>query len=1697
MSSVLEVGYNQVRKNDFDFSFISAMFDLVGNKEFKSAQLSTLCSDYDTPTTNVWRTLSAIGQELGSKFNENIVNFIDNVSNVELCKTHDLASLASMTGIKYTVFQNISLFPQDIIKLLDVLSMKREHLLNAEKMDHKLTKLLSSMVLDNDVEVADLCEEINHERQRILTVSSDMSSLWQPEVSATSYIDDQKLDTIISSMYKELILDKISQTYNDFENTLIYKHLSSSILLSGFALPNVYASDIRNLKIQNNVPLTFNEQTEADLIDDMVKSLDQYSEYEQEILELEMKRRYDAFNSLQPQTRYKFYREREVREYFKFIEQQYTNLSGLYESAGVYEVDPTYISLDNNYVQTNCLIDDKCRIKMQMIDAVAVMLLNMTSKVRGIREQLKSQIQKNFMRGSYLLLQYMINEYLKSTVIPNINALQLTSTAKYDQETSSYLPISVSWDPNKTGNDLIEYSDATQYFNISTEIDVAADKCNERYWEQKETPLVDYPDDSTNIFKLHSVVNQKNFVFSIEELEHFYRKILKNRFNPDNPEQQEPTEQNKHLNKFLSTVFDFGAETTFMDLSGDIQTLIDGKIQPKTWIDLAALIAEKYFALSVYDVGMFDLSGTTQDQLAQLSSLFIDSRAATFDVQKQEIISNVRDSLSTGIKQSISYDAKQLRTDFNALTTTYSGLVLVPLTSPYVANNISTFMQMVDLSCREAAQPSVQIMLRNLSSQVLDISSDYDKLYNGNKDKTSQQLNSISWNYFDVYAASVDFTPSIQPKPEAPKAYLEDVVSCYESVLSVNSDSIEHAQSTFDTRLCAALQAYDRNWQTLNAFSTVISDFLSSDIQISGVAVSVFNALSAYDNILSAKEVLFRKYTGLSIGEMPYMNLENRKHPSYQIHPCLSNFVEIDDMLYPIENTVALVNENLEGMISGYVNDYFDKEGYLKDIWKNPLNVNSDYMSRYEATSHTNAMNNEDPVFGYDGLFYPATLTTYFDKTDKFIAAVRQNQDLPINAYFGLNLTNSESKFIANQLETFQNIIRAEASQEYHDIYRYGLDLYGNQYILVKSYPTLSVHTFEDLLKVDQQTRKTTPGVLWVKFKNHPIAFPAFALTYKKMLDGTKLLQYAKQSNIYISDNDDDANLVFADEGLLKFQKINDSNYYAPCIYDFTVTKGKTILLFNAQTTKDQEWPLLGKISQFHDQETDRTVRKLLADRKGDNAVEGLIEEDSLKDYEGYQFIKYFNIGMYPGAMFYKNNGTAQDPLFSFKGRWYDYSSRSSFDDCRHEVATGTDISVDQTLTLLSGAEVCFDICTDKDQKNACILKMAYLTDKLDATNLSNYQNVQIPSYQVLSRWIDTPTNCIVTRDFTVWPDTIEEQLDTQRIYLPYTDHGFNPLHENVENDSADTQLPYHLLKKRGILKYQMLGRNKAYGIDFKYVIPIRMFDPYTVSADPRYTGMTPDMHYDNLSAADYMMQHFDESMLSSGCQLIDTDGSIYDLYEFKQKIPNWKLGLRVDEEYISFMKARGFNPRDPLVDYTYLWRANAENGFENNIPRQYIYACNTDYASQLTSEFDLNLFKNRDGYHHLSVSWYYANDSLGIDINSYYYTVLDENNVFNRKHKFLSLPRSGDGGVLQEWKDAENEGEEDKLLATYFIKNISDDKPRFLLSVSFNAEDEIIEHNIVPETNFGVDKFVVEFDLENMDLVTEEGTKLIGEQNA
>ena len=85
----------------------------------------------------MWRTLSAVAEEIGGVMQENIANFVDNVSNIELCKIKALHSMSEFTGTKYSVFQNIIGFPRELLGLMDILSIKREYLVNVLKVNEK------------------------------------------------------------------------------------------------------------------------------------------------------------------------------------------------------------------------------------------------------------------------------------------------------------------------------------------------------------------------------------------------------------------------------------------------------------------------------------------------------------------------------------------------------------------------------------------------------------------------------------------------------------------------------------------------------------------------------------------------------------------------------------------------------------------------------------------------------------------------------------------------------------------------------------------------------------------------------------------------------------------------------------------------------------------------------------------------------------------------------------------------------------------------------------------------------------------------------------------------------------------------------------------------------------------------------------------------------------------------------------------------------------------------------------------------------------------------------------------------------------------------------------------------------------------------------------------------------------------------
>ena len=106
------------------------------------------------------------------------------------------------------------------------------------------------------------------------------------------------------------------------------------------------------------------------------------------------------------------------------------------------------------------------------------------------------------MKGTFIFLNYIVNEYLKENI---------TTNQQYFVDTL---------DPTTAGADvqLVEYIDPTNYFNISTDVDASATSyldgqvsslsgtLNPRYWENEGSVPVVVSPDSTNIFAGPNIV---------------------------------------------------------------------------------------------------------------------------------------------------------------------------------------------------------------------------------------------------------------------------------------------------------------------------------------------------------------------------------------------------------------------------------------------------------------------------------------------------------------------------------------------------------------------------------------------------------------------------------------------------------------------------------------------------------------------------------------------------------------------------------------------------------------------------------------------------------------------------------------------------------------------------------------------------------------------------------------------------------------------------------------------------------------------------------------------------------------------------------------------------------------------------------------------------------------------------------------
>lgn len=228
--------------------------------------------------------------------------------------------------------------------------------------------------------------------------------------------------------------------------------------------------------------------------------------------------------------------------------------------------------------------------------------------------------------------------------------------------------------------------------------------------------------------------------------------------------------------------------------------------------------------------------------------------------------------------------------------------------------------------------------------------------------------------------------------------------------------------------------------------------------------------VSAFDE--RSQDVL-TKYSGdADIGKTPYVNAKNTFHPSYQLHPFINAFEEYNSAYTGVMNLVNSFTLDISDSRSRLA-QRVDELGNTINFW---LNWNEDFTGY--STNYEKGGNDNDSKFNQDSPFN-------FDALDEFLSKESYIDDLlaKTNKYY---IDDSTGKFIltddeldreVQRLRRFKSQISELSGKE---IFRYGKDKYGNIYLLYKD--------------EGNRANRDALGTMWVRIKNHPIAFPLFDL---------------------------------------------------------------------------------------------------------------------------------------------------------------------------------------------------------------------------------------------------------------------------------------------------------------------------------------------------------------------------------------------------------------------------------------------------------------------------------------------------------------------------------------------------------------------------------------------------------------------------
>lgn len=447
--------------NKFDLSETLAGF--VNNRDFgrgyadiESGQNQRQDQAY------IWRAISAIGDDVANTIYENVLNYIDNVSNVDLCKTQALQSLVNTHGIRYSILNSLDIVPLELRNLIDVYSINKKYLIQNGILNGYRQYEIQNVLTDSSVQLDGL--------DSVFSDVGAVSANVRPRIK--NDVDEKDFYCFLSSMYFDTMYDAVAtqfvpddvSTSNQAAKRPIWLHYSDEFQNFMPYETQLSAEEFRRFKLLNGIDADFDEVAVVDRINSGQDTLSNYQGDVLSLLKMEMAARRTAFDPAVPESKYMIQKKNKVKEYFDFIEWRYKCINSVHEIGGIYDIDRSYIELRSpvdiasyNLISSDPSDPELMGIDEQKISLVADNLAGITIYISKIREYLKYQAQKNYMKGTYNLLKFVIGMFLKQFSESNFFNIMKNGTG---QDQSQIHDMQMKMSAITTDDiDVIEYSD--------------------------------------------------------------------------------------------------------------------------------------------------------------------------------------------------------------------------------------------------------------------------------------------------------------------------------------------------------------------------------------------------------------------------------------------------------------------------------------------------------------------------------------------------------------------------------------------------------------------------------------------------------------------------------------------------------------------------------------------------------------------------------------------------------------------------------------------------------------------------------------------------------------------------------------------------------------------------------------------------------------------------------------------------------------------------------------------------------------------------------------------------------------------------------------------------------------------------------------------------------------------------------------